>query len=62
MATAMVEGRWNSLVSELLPPTISRADKTIRTSETAIMRKEKAMLPAVSRRALPYELLRFMAQ
>lgn len=32
---------------------MSRADMTIRMNETAIMRKQKTMLAAVSRRALP---------
>ena len=58
MATAMVEGRWKTAVFVSLPSARERADMTMRMSDTAVMRKQKAMLPDVSMRALPLGNLR----
>ena len=52
--TAMTEGKWKPpVLSPPLPATRFRIDSTIRMSETAVIRKQKVMLPAVSMRALP---------
>lgn len=56
IATAMTEGRWNDFTPDLLrgaPWASSMAESTMMMLETAVMRKQKTMLPAVSMRAFP---------
>lgn len=49
----MTDGRKKSLVSSAEPAARSRADMTIRTSETENMMNEKTMFPVVEMRARP---------
>ena len=50
----MTDGRWKSETTFLpMSSAIERADMAIRMNETAVMRKQKAMFPDVSIRALP---------
>lgn len=52
--TATTEGRWKAVVAEFLGCVASSlAENAMRINETAVMRKQKTMFPAVSIRALP---------
>ena len=53
MATAITEGRCRDLVCSELPCFSSMMESTIMIQETAAMRKQKTIFPAVSIRALP---------
>ena len=53
MATTMIEGRCRILVSLAGGDLSSSSDSTMIMKETAVMRKQKTMFPAVSIRALP---------
>ena len=58
MATAITEGRCRAFVFVELPFFSSKRDKAIIIQETAVMRKQNTMFPAVSMRALPEGNLR----
>src|SRR6266487_3070356 len=51
--TEITDGRWNEFVSSGVPTARERAEKEIRMKETAVIMKQKVILPTVSRRALP---------
>src|SRR5271155_611219 len=52
-ATATTEGRWKLRVLLLDPVASSRHEKAIKMNDTAVIKKQKTMLPAVSIRAFP---------
>src|SRR5436190_16488224 len=51
--TEITDAKWKPKVSSEWPAPRSLAEKAIKTSDTAVIRKQKAMLPAVSIRAFP---------
>ena len=58
MHTAMTEGMWKPKVSSVCPSASSRQENAMRMNDTAVIRKQKQMFPAVSMRALPAGNLR----
>lgn len=54
----MVEVRWNGVVCSVLPSASSLMEKAIMIKDTAVIKKQKQMFPAVSMRALPAGNLR----
>src|SRR5436305_15329786 len=53
MVTAIKDARWKPFVPAWLLATSSCRENAIRINETAVIRKQNTMLPAVSMRALP---------
>lgn len=52
-ATAITDGKWKDLVAAFDPLMSSIAERTIRRKDTAVIRKQNTIFPAVSILAFP---------
>lgn len=57
-ATDITDGKWKALVADFEPAASSLTERTIRRKDTAVIRKQKTMFPAVSILAFPEGNLR----